>query len=182
MKPLLLTLWNHKKVISLCQSTRLKCWLIKAPQNKCGGSGDSEGRVSSWTDSWWGCSSWYQVTLFQTKPYHFPHSFSGPSKNHGWDGLSRRIEGVATPPLKSSQTYLFLSLFKLNINLKILDPPLNSLWNKLSPRWLLLGCFGRREVCTSLTEIPYWWHKSMFTCKSGSHEFVWCYDFLGGLR
>ena len=109
--------------------------------------------------------------------FHTHFQASGPSKNHGWDGIdwARGLRGLQPPPLKSSQTYLFQSLFRLNINLKILDPPLNSLQNQLSPRSLLLGCFGRREVCTSTTEIPYWRHKTMFTCKSGNHEFVWCY-------
>ena len=109
--------------------------------------------------------------------FHTHFQASGPSKNHGWDGMdwARGLRGLQHPLWKVHKPYLFQSLFRVNINLKILDPPLNSLQNQLSPRSLLLGCFGRREVCTSTTEIPYWRHKSMFTCKSGNHEFVWCY-------
>ena len=117
-------------------------------------------------------------TIFYT---HF--QASGPSKNHGWDGMdwAGGLRGLQPPIWKVHNLPISIP-FRTDINLKMLDPPLNSLWNKLSPRCLLLGCFGRREVCTSTTEIPYWRHKSMFTCKSGSHEFVWCYDFLGWLR
>ena len=32
--------------------------------------------------------------------FHTHFQASGPSKNHGWDGLSKRIEGVATPPFE----------------------------------------------------------------------------------
>ena len=129
---------------------------------------------------------WFLVGVFFLVPSHFvsdqtmPFSTlifrpQGPLKTMDGMDWARGLRGLQPPPLKSSQTYLFQSLFRLNINLKILDPPLNSLQNQLSPHSLLLGCFGRREVCTSTTEIPYWRHKSMFTCKSGNHEFVWCY-------
>ena len=39
----------------------------------------------------------------------------------------------------------------------------------VSSRSSALEDIARRIVCNSTTEIPYWWHKSMFHYKSGSH-------------
>ena len=42
-------------------------------------------------------------------------------------------------------------------------------------RWL--GCFARRNVCVSATEIPYWWHKSSLVVM-GFQNNVNLFDFM----